>query len=152
MSQLLNRMYEHVHWANTEMLGLLKGLQPVPARSLQLFAHILAAEQIWLVRLNGEDSTKMNVWPELDLAACEQMISANKQGYDAYLRALSDTDLTRIIAYKRGKGTTETAISDILIHVANHGSYHRGQITASLAAAGLPIVNTDFIQFVRQIK
>jgi uncharacterized damage-inducible protein DinB len=40
-------------------------------------------------------------------------------------------------------------ISDILLHVALHSSYHRGQIAAAVRAAGVTPVNTDFITFAR---
>lgn len=153
MSRLLVRMYEHVHWANTEMLELLKGLQPVPARSLSLFAHIVAAEHIWLARLNREGSTRVEVWPKIDLAACEERVIANWQGYADYLGALGENDIFSSIHYQNSKGMQfETSVGDVLTHVSLHGSYHRGQITASLANAGLPIVNTDFIQYSRQTQ
>ncbi|GIQ69607.1 protein DinB [Xylanibacillus composti] len=151
MSKLMVRMYEHVYWANAKLLELLQGLQPVPARSLQLFAHVVAAEQIWLARLNREDTSRMEIWPRFDLSACEERVAANRLGYTEYLGSLDENDLFRLISYSNSTGKQfETSIGDILTHVSLHGSYHRGQIAASLAHAGLPVVNTDFIQFVRQ--
>jgi uncharacterized damage-inducible protein DinB len=44
----------------------------------------------------------------------------------------------------------QTPIKDLLMHVALHGSYHRGQIAQALRLAGGEPVNTDFITFVRE--
>lgn len=43
----------------------------------------------------------------------------------------------------------ETGEQESLLHVALHGTYHRGQIARELRRAGEESVNTDFIQFVR---
>ncbi len=41
-------------------------------------------------------------------------------------------------------------MSEIVTHVAMHGSYHRGQIARQLRSAGLEPPYTDFIQYTRR--
>jgi uncharacterized damage-inducible protein DinB len=42
-------------------------------------------------------------------------------------------------------------VEDVLLHVALHGSYHRGQIAAAVRAAGGEPVNTDFVTWTREV-
>jgi uncharacterized damage-inducible protein DinB len=42
-----------------------------------------------------------------------------------------------------------SSLPDIITHVCNHGTYHRGQVAKSLKAAGIQPVSTDFIVFSR---
>ena len=46
--------------------------------------------------------------------------------------------------------TFRDPIGHILQHLANHGSYHRGQITTLLRQLGASPVNTDMIGFYRE--
>ncbi len=69
--------------------------------------------------------------------------------FDAF-EALLGGDLGRAIAYVNSKGEAfESTVGDILLHVAQHGAYHRGQIARLLREAGHTPPYTDFIQFAR---
>jgi len=39
--------------------------------------------------------------------------------------------------------------NDILLHVFNHGTYHRAQIASEMRKNGIEPINTDYITFVR---
>jgi len=58
--------------------------------------------------------------------------------------------LIKIISYKNSSGRAfQNSVRDVLMHVALHGQYHRGQINLQLRANGMEPVNVDFITFVR---
>jgi uncharacterized damage-inducible protein DinB len=46
----------------------------------------------------------------------------------------------------------QNKIEDILIHVGNHGTYHRGQIAMLLREKGYNPVSTDYILYDRSIS
>jgi uncharacterized damage-inducible protein DinB len=143
-------MLDHIHWANLEMLDVLKLTNADAEKALSLFVHILAAENVWLNRLNEMDTSHLQVWPKHSLEDCEHLINSNRQGYSQLLKDLSESDYPRLISYKNLKGEAcITSISDILTHVSLHGSYHRGQINALLRSEGYEPRNTDFITFTR---
>jgi len=95
------------------------------------------AEQVWLARLKGEDSSGLPIWPALGLADCEAWIRENRDGYAAFLSGLKGEDLAKTVTYRNSSGTAfNTAIGDILAHVAMHGAYHRGQVSMIMRMEG----------------
>lgn len=144
------RMYRHLGWADTHILSMLKGLPQDDPQVRRLYSHVLLAEQIWLARLHQKDSTHLPVWDMLELAACEQLAQQNQEHYAELLSQLDEQNLDVLLTYKKSKNEQfETSIRDILIHVALHGQYHRGQINACIRAGGFDPVNVDYITYVR---
>jgi uncharacterized damage-inducible protein DinB len=146
------RMYAHMDWADRRLLELMDTVPLARAEpSMRFFAHVLAAERVWMLRLLGEDSSVQAIWPEFTLEEVKALAAANRNAYASYLDALGDDDLTAKVAYTNQHGNSyRTEVGDILIHVAMHGSYHRGQIAAAVRAAGAGPVNTDYITYVRE--
>jgi uncharacterized damage-inducible protein DinB len=148
----LERLFDHVHWADRRVLDLLR--ESAAARqpeAMRLYSHLLAAERVWLLRLNGGDSSVQPIWPELGLEEMAEMRAANEAGYARYLRDRTEVELDREIEYRSSAGVPyRTRAVDVLTHVALHGSYHRGQLARAVRAAGGEPVNTDFILYVRE--
>ncbi len=151
----LERMYAHMAWANQRVLDLLAGEPAGHAQpAVRLLGHLIAAEQIWLLRLRGKDSSGIEVWPDHDLEQLSRQARANEAGYRQLIRSVADEgDPIREVAYARQGGDSQrNQILDILIHVALHGSYHRGQIAARIRSAGGEPINTDYITFARELR
>ncbi|MBT2290784.1 DinB family protein [Paenibacillus albidus] len=146
----LLRLFTHVHWANNEILLALQGAEALPEKLVTLFGHLLSAEKVWLERLNGRDSSALNIWPLTRFEDCGQLVRDNHEGYLSFLSPLDDAGLNTAVSYRTSKGILfSTTILDILSHVALHGSYHRGQISSYLRLEGHEPVNTDYITFTR---
>jgi uncharacterized damage-inducible protein DinB len=145
------RLFRHADWANRRVLALLQSVNEPPEKARRLFAHVLASEQVWLARLRGEDSTTLEIWPELSLEKCAALVEKNSVAYRTYFKALPDASLSDVITYRNSKGIQfRTLVMDVFTHVSVHGSYHRGQIAQTMRNAGHEPVNTDFITFVRE--
>lgn len=139
----------HLAWADRRVLEALRGAAAPDPRAIELFAHVLGAEHVWLARLSGAPA-EVPVWPRIVLDECERLADANRARLDAFLESLGPDDLTRSVAYTNSAGQPfTTAIEDILLHVAMHGSYHRGQIAWLLRQGGDTPAPTDVIGFVR---
>jgi len=142
-------MFEHLNWANQRILETLQNVE-IGDQQLSLFSHILYAEQIWVARLNGMDSSQMPIWSDGDITVCAKLSKQNEESFTILLSELANTELDNLITYTNSKGEEfKTSIRDILTHVALHGQYHRGQINSRLRAAGVEPVSTDYIIFVR---
>jgi uncharacterized damage-inducible protein DinB len=90
------------------------------------------------------------VWPVLSLDQCEQLSTENVATFRDLGSRLTPDLLEKPITYRNSAGDEFTStVEDILTHVAMHGSYHRGQIAASLRAGGDTPSPTDYIAFVR---
>jgi uncharacterized damage-inducible protein DinB len=144
----LRRLFEHAAWANASVVAALEN-QDVADDIVELFAHVLGAEEIWLSRLQGRQAA-LAVWPALAKGELRAAATANAARYQAYLDSLSPDDVAREVAYVNSAGEAfRTAIGDILTHVAMHGSYHRGQVALRMRRDGGVPAPTDFIAFVR---
>jgi uncharacterized damage-inducible protein DinB len=145
------RLFHHADWANRRVLTLLQSVNEPPEKAQRLFAHVLASEQVWLARLRGEDSSALEIWPDLSLKKCAVLVEKNAADYRAYFEKLPDASLSSVITYRNSKDIQfRTLVMDVFTHVSVHGSYHRGQIAQTMRNAGYEPVNTDFITFVRE--
>ncbi|MNP64364.1 DinB family protein [compost metagenome] len=98
---------------------------------MKLFSHILNAEQIWLARLQGMDTSQMPVWSDGDITVCAKLIKQNEENFKTFFVNIASTDLDTLITYTNSNGKKfMISIRDILTHVALHGQYHRGQINS----------------------
>jgi uncharacterized damage-inducible protein DinB len=143
-------MYDHVKWANARILDAIARTGEASDYVTTLLHHVLRAEQVWQLRLKGQDSSHLPLWRSSSLQELAALLQANEQDYSAYLGNLDESWLDQMISYRNQSGQPfTTSVRDILIHVALHGSYHRGQINAALRREGHEPVNVDYITFVR---
>ncbi len=144
------RLFAYDAWANQEVLAGLRAAAQAPARSAEFIAHLLAAERLWLDRIEQRQPA-VRVWPEFTLQQCETMAADLSQLWKGYLDATSEGDLAKLVDYQNSKGENwKSRIDDILMHVITHSAYHRGQIAANMRSAGMKPAYTDFIHSVRQ--
>lgn len=144
------RQFAHDAWANREVLTAIRASRPSVPRSLQLLAHIISAELLWLERLR-QQSQSQPVWPEWDLKQCEARGVEMTDLWEKYLEPLTPDDLTKTVSYKNSKGEPwSSTMEDVITHVLMHSAYHRGQIASFMRASGDTPAYTDFIHAVRQ--
>ena len=149
MKDWLERLLDHMEWANGRALEVVR--ETGEEESRELLAHVLATERVWMARIRTGDSSGLEIWPDLTVEECERLMEENLERYRSFAESVSEEGLRRAVAYRNSSGTEfETPVGEILLHVALHGTYHRGQIARELRRAGEEPVNTDFIQFVRR--
>lgn len=151
MARMINDLLEFNQWANSRVLASLANSESHNHKALQLMAHLLTAEKIWLLRLNGKFTVGVDKSPELTTTDCERLASENRKAFAEVLDKFEARGLDTKLTYKNLSGKEfSTSVNDILTHVFFHGTYHRGQIALVLRAAGTDPADTDFITFVRQ--
>jgi uncharacterized damage-inducible protein DinB len=153
------RQFRYVRWADLRILEALRETPEAHAEALPLLAHLLAAEHIWLNRLqrgllpHEERDPSYAPWPTLSMAECEALAAANHTSYDALFEQLDEDHLSTVISYRTSQGQAySNLVCDILTHVITHGPYHRGQIAKVIGRCGGMSVNTDFITFAREVE
>jgi uncharacterized damage-inducible protein DinB len=150
-TDVIERMYSHLDWANQRLMALVERDPERTRPAMHLVSHLLAAERVWLLRLRNENSSGQSVWPTLSPETLSGLAAENRDGYARLIATLSEDALAREVVYTNQSGRAfRTRVDDILIHVATHGAYHRGQIAAAVRAAGGEPVNTDYITYVRE--
>jgi uncharacterized damage-inducible protein DinB len=146
MIEDLERWLRYNAWGNRETLKSLS--TSAPASALKRMAHIVAAERLWLDRIEGK--TAGAVWPELSPGMIAESITENEKRWEALIQQ-GEAGLARKVPYKNSKGEPwNSSLADIAQHVAFHSAYHRGQIASDVRAAGLEPAYTDYIHAVRK--
>lgn len=117
--------------------------------------HMLDAQIVWLNRLNSIDVTQ---WPSTGYTGSNdeiiQMFTEQSAQFAAYFKEKNDAYLVSSCVYNDFKGNPHTTmISDIVQHVINHSTFHRGQLVTMLRQLCLDkIPSTDYIVYSREQK
>lgn len=124
-------------------------LQALPIKNDRihvLMSHIINAHLIWLERINNKPNTIGPFEPQ----TIDAWSPMNKLNFEATKLVLKDKILTETIVYTSSQGQKfENTIHEILIHLFNHSTYHRGQINQLLVAEGHKAMISDFIFYNR---
>jgi len=118
---------------------------------LRTLNHVYAMDEVWRAHLEGRAHGYATRNPE-DCPALAQLREAQK-AVDAwfvrYADSLSQED--EIVSFQFiGGGAGSMTRRDILLHVANHGTYHRGNVASMMYQAGMPPPTTDLPVFLRR--
>jgi uncharacterized damage-inducible protein DinB len=111
--------------------------------------HLYGADWVWLERLHGRSPRAL---PEGEhLATIDGLRPKWREVEDqreAFLSKLTDERLDEPLSYSGFDGKDFTRrLGDALFHVANHGTYHRGQIATLLRQLGKKPASTDFTRW-----
>jgi uncharacterized damage-inducible protein DinB len=114
-------------------------------------AHMMWAELIWLERLKGLPNPRRIDESEFaDIVALRDRWTVVEEHRQAWFEALPETALADTIRYKTTEGAAfENPLWQIVQHMANHSTYHRGQLTSFYRALGAKPVSTDMIAWDR---
>lgn len=144
-------LFQYTRWANERVLDALQSADAVPDRAVELFSHLLRAQDLWFGRTQDTDHATLSLWVEEDLEACAERLEASDRRWQEVLDGVTEEALDHPIAYTNSKGTAfETPLRDILSHVVNHGTHHRAQIALVLREADITPPATDYIFYVRE--
>jgi uncharacterized damage-inducible protein DinB len=150
MSAHIRRLYDHMVWADARALSALRAMHAPPLDALRLYAHLLAAEHVWLARIEAREP-ELTVWPALALDECATLAARNSAAYAVLVETLSSEELRRVVRYRNSKGDEfANTVEDIVLHVAMHGAYHRGQVARIVRSEGGAPLPTDYIFFIRE--
>ncbi len=87
----------------------------------------------------------------VDLLAVRGFIAEGIAGWQAWLQAQDDQALSQVLAYHNSRGEAfSRVLADVLLHLVNHGTHHRGQISAALTALGQPAPVLDYLYFLNE--
>jgi uncharacterized damage-inducible protein DinB len=111
--------------------------------------HIHQAEWIWLRRWTGTSPVELpEGWESLPLPGIRREWEAVDEERKEFLDGLEEADLDRELEYGNFAGEPRRhPLWQLLRHVVNHTSYHRGQVVAMLRQAGADGVGTDMVRF-----
>ena len=157
----IRQLYDFNRWANERTLATAAELSAeqygrevggsFPSLKATL-EHLFQAEGVWLSRWHGNPLGQApDVSDCIDpavLTACWESLWAEQE---TFLVALTEGDLGRPVEIKLRSGIeTVQPLRDTLVHVVNHATYHRGQVTTVIRQLGGAPAATDFFVYCLQ--
>jgi uncharacterized damage-inducible protein DinB len=117
-------------------------------------AHICGVEWVWLERLEGRSPASTPDAKEYPhVAALRARWADTEKRWLEYVSRLDQSALDEELDYQTlSFGASRDPRWQMMQHVVNHGTYHRGQVIAMLRQLGAEGVSTDLISFYRQRK
>ena len=162
MKELLKQLAVYNIWANQKILDTILALPaelhtreiPSSFNSLQsTIMHMWDAESVWWQRLKLQERV---IRPSENFKgnikdAADGLLQQNKQWND-WVTSASESMLDHVFQYYNDrKESFKHPINLMLIHVFNHGTYHRGQLVNMLRQLEVKkIPQTDFIVWGRK--
>lgn len=151
MKEFFIKWYHYNAWANRRVISCLEKQQVADERILSVFGHLMAANFIWLNRIKGLPKSKYELWGKYELEVLRNMVEEADQEWMSFINEHESFD--RLMKYHNYVGDYfENNVQQIMIHLVNHGTYHRGQVALLLRQKGFEPVNTDFITYDRVIS
>ena len=147
MKQFFKELFEYNHHCNQKLADIFTGDPAgISEKAVKLYNHILNAHQVWNNRIEPVQAA-FGVWQIHPDGGLKAIGEAN---YQHTLHILDKPDLNGIISYTNTKGQTfHNSIRDILFHIINHSTYHRGQIALDFRQNGAAPLATDYIFYKR---
>lgn len=152
-------------WANVRLYGAVRAL---PAETFRAEAgaffgslrgtlnHLLVADRIWMKRLTGEGDApdRLDAILHGDLGSLSEARAMEDRRIASWVAGLDETALARVVRYRRvtTPDLIEQPTAEILAHLFNHQTHHRGQAHALVTRFGGPEASPvlDLLAFQRE--
>jgi uncharacterized damage-inducible protein DinB len=156
MTELLE-LLDYQRWATTKTLDVSAKLTDEQLHRdlgssfksvFETLVHVYGADRAWLGRLEGQSPSRPNPSDYPSLEALRETWEVVLDGWKTKVSKFENPKLE--IHYKSYDGLPfSSSLEEIVKHVVNHGTYHRGQVAAMQRMLGCEAVGTDLIGFYR---
>lgn len=141
---MLIQAFDYKRWADERTLRAIEKIDSAlfpdaHAFALQQINHMVIVEELFKSRLVSasppHQSTNTDVVP--DIEELERRLSESADWFESYISKLENGSGQIPFVFADGKHG-KMSIDEILFHIVNHGSYHRGNIAHALDLASVP--------------
>ena len=160
LKQHLSTLMQYHCWAFNRLYEYLESVSEVNyRRECGLFFksihgslnHSLLADKIWYGRCINQSFSVSGLDEELcsDRKQLEKEIKNQSAKWSDFLIEIDADKLGCIIEYRTTEGSENSLqLANILSHIVNHGTHHRGQVSAALTQFGYPAPEIDLPYFI----
>ena len=154
----LEHMYGYMYWANQRYLTVAALLSDEQLHRKHghswesvhgVLLHMLSSETVWLRRWRGE-SPKNHLPPQdfPTLAAVKEHWATVQQEMRAFLDLQTEESLQAEISYSNFEGLVyRLPLWQMVAHVVNHETHHRGELAAMFALMKVPHPEEEVVQY-----
>jgi uncharacterized damage-inducible protein DinB len=158
-ADILRNHLDYTAWASKRLVDAVAGLLPEElTRDFQTadrsiigtLAHVYAADRIWLDRVTHAMAAPFITDADRNLRVLTNEWPALSERWRQWALTLSDEGAAANLTYKDMKANLHTQpLWQIILHVVNHGTHHRGQVSGFLRALGHTPPPLDLVAFYR---
>ena len=158
VKEYIQQVYDYTYWANRRYLAVAETLTDEQLHRMQghswgdvhaMFVHIMSSEWVWLQRWNGitpKAHLNKNDFPNL-ASVRERWDKVEAEMY-TFIESQTEASLPSKITYSNFSGETfSVPLYQMLMHVANHETHHRGELAAMFALMNVPHPEEEVIQY-----
>lgn len=158
IQEYLQQVYAYTYWANRRYISVAESLTDEQLRRAQgqswgdvhsVLVHMLSSETVWLKRWHGE-SPKAHLDPKdfPSLAVLKARWLEVETEMRQFLERQTSNTLESLLAYTNFRGESfRVPLWQMLMHVANHETHHRGELAAMFALMNVPHPEEEVIQY-----
>lgn len=157
----LNILVRYKAWANEKVFGMVSRLPEGEAlrprttsykNMVYTLNHVYVIDKVFQAHLTGQGHGYLarNTPDHPALNELWSLVSETDQWYLRYAEALRNDEADRSIDFEFiGGGRGTMTCGEMVLHVVNHGTYHRGFVADMMYQAGVRPEATDFPVFLR---
>lgn len=147
MKGFLHQHFDYNFYCNKKLIEQCASMDQVPEKCIKLFSHILNAHHVWNHRIVGKP-IEFDVWHKHKVENWQDIHYENQR--TSFEIITNADDFAKRIDYENSEGRTfGNELKDILFHIVNHSTHHRGQILMDFRLAGIEPESLDYILYKR---
>src|SRR5262245_38890252 len=149
--------FDYTAWATSKLLATAVTLPPehlthdfgtADGSIVGTLAHTFAADRIWLARITGAPIPTFLTDADRSIDVLQKEWPALHGRWKQWTASLTDESARQEITYRDLKGNPWTqTLWKLLLHVVNHGTHHRGQVSGFIRSLGHTPPPTDLLYF-----
>ena len=158
LKDYLLTLYDYTYWANHRYFNVAKNLTDEQLHRMQghswgdvhaVFVHMMSSEWVWLQRWQGifpKGHLSKDDYPTL--ASVEKRTRELETEMRAFIESQTENSLQSIMTYPNFRNETfSVPLWQMLMHVTNHETHHRGELAAMYALMDVPHPEDELIQY-----
>ena len=150
------RLFAYNRWANARMLSSVADVSEEDyTRTVggsfstlgDTLAHLYGADWVWLERFGGRSPRELPAGREARTPkVLREKWEEVQGGWAALASSVESGRLREMLAYQSFKGEDfSRPVGEVLAHVVNHSTYHRGQVTTLMRQLGRTPASTEYL-------
>lgn len=159
--EMIRTLYNYNAWANRRVLDTAARLSPEQLQATMgtsfdsihaTLVHVMGAQWIWLSRWQGMSPTALfNPADYPDLAAIRQRWDEIERDTQAFVQALDEAGLARVVNYSNTTGSPFAyPLWQLMLHQVNHATQHRSEVAMVLTEFGYSPDGLDLTRYLSQ--
>ncbi len=147
MKPFFNELFDYNFYCNKKIIEYCAGMEKPLDKSQELFSHILNAHHIWNARIVGKNP-EYGVWQRHPLKEWGDIHYENQR--NSFEIVSNAENFEKRIDYENSEGRLFTnTLQDMLFHIINHSTNHRGQIATDFRNNGIEPIVLDYVFYKR---